>query len=206
MDRILVTGGAGFIGSNFVHHLVERTEHDVTVLDKMTYAANEDSLAGLPEDRVRLVRGDVADADVVGDLVAEADAVVHYAAESHNDNSLADPAPFVHTNLVGTFTLLACYAAIILISGCVDPDEAFGFVEARLLAMIFAMLAIGEALPAALARKFVAANHAELHNLYGPTEAAIDVTHWTCVDEGRDGGRPAASLRPRPRRSCPCSS
>ncbi|MDN5639774.1 dTDP-glucose 4,6-dehydratase [Rothia kristinae] len=126
MARILVTGGAGFIGSNFVHHLVERTEHDVTVLDKMTYAANEDSLAGLPEDRVRLVRGDVADADVVGDLVAEADAVVHYAAESHNDNSLADPAPFVHTNLVGTFTLLEAVRRTRTRYHHISTDEVFG--------------------------------------------------------------------------------
>ena len=126
MARILVTGGAGFIGSNFVHHLVERTEHDVTVLDKMTYAANEDSLAGLPEDRVRLVRGDVADADVVGDLVAEADAVVHYAAESHNDNSLADPAPFVHTNLVGTFTLLEAVRRTGTRYHHISTDEVFG--------------------------------------------------------------------------------
>ncbi|WP_144935977.1 dTDP-glucose 4,6-dehydratase [Rothia kristinae] len=126
MARILVTGGAGFIGSNFVHHLVERTEHDVTVLDKMTYAANEDSLAGLPEDRVRLVRGDVADADVIGDLVAEADAVVHYAAESHNDNSLADPAPFVHTNLVGTFTLLEAVRRTGTRYHHISTDEVFG--------------------------------------------------------------------------------
>ncbi|WGH08919.1 dTDP-glucose 4,6-dehydratase [Rothia kristinae] len=126
MARILVTGGAGFIGSNFVHHLVERTEHDVTVLDKMTYAANEDSLAGLPEDRVRLVRGDVADADVVGDLVAEADAIVHYAAESHNDNSLADPAPFVHTNLVGTFTLLEAVRRTGTRYHHISTDEVFG--------------------------------------------------------------------------------
>lgn len=126
MARILVTGGAGFIGSNFVHHLVERTEHDVTVLDKMTYAANEDSLAGLPEDRVRLVRGDVADADVVGDLVAEADAVVHYAAESHNDNSLANPAPFVHTNLVGTFTLLEAVRRTGTRYHHISTDEVFG--------------------------------------------------------------------------------
>ena len=126
MARILVTGGAGFIGSNFVHHLVERTEHDVTVLDKMTYAANEDSLAGLPEDRVRLVRGDVADADVVGDLVAEADAIVHYAAESHNDNSLVDPAPFVHTNLVGTFTLLEAVRRTGTRYHHISTDEVFG--------------------------------------------------------------------------------
>ncbi len=87
MQRILVTGGAGFIGSNFVHHLVEQHRRHVTVLDKLTYAASRESLAGLPEDRVSLVVGDIADASVVEPLVAEHDAVVHYAAESHNDNS-----------------------------------------------------------------------------------------------------------------------
>ena len=104
--RLLVTGGAGFIGSNFVHHVIDHTDHHVTVLDKLTYAGNRASLSGLPEQRVKFVHGDIADAALVDELVASADAVVHYAAESHNDNSLHDPHPFLHTNLVGTFTLL----------------------------------------------------------------------------------------------------
>lgn len=104
--HLLVTGGAGFIGSNFVHHVVATTDDIVTVLDALTYAGNRASLEGLPEDRVRLVVGDIADAATVEPLVAQADAVVHYAAESHNDNSLADPSPFLRTNLIGTFTLL----------------------------------------------------------------------------------------------------
>lgn len=106
MARLLVTGGAGFIGSNFVHHVVQHTDHHVTVLDKLTYAGNRDSLAGLPEHRVTFIHGDIADATLVDELFASVDAVVHYAAESHNDNSLDDPQPFLHTNLVGTFTLL----------------------------------------------------------------------------------------------------
>ena len=106
MARLLVTGGAGFIGSNFVHHVVEHTDHHVTVLDKLTYAGNLASLAGLPEDRVTFVQGDIADAALVDELFARADAVVHYAAESHNDNSLHDPRPFLDTNIVGTYTLL----------------------------------------------------------------------------------------------------
>ena len=104
--RILVTGGAGFIGSNFVHYLVDETEHDVTVLDKLTYAGNLESLAGLPADRVAFIKGDIVDAELVDGLVASHDAVVHYAAESHNDNSLADPRPFVDTNIIGTYTLI----------------------------------------------------------------------------------------------------
>ena len=104
--RLLVTGGAGFIGSNFVHFLARQTDARVTVLDKLTYAASEASLAELPADRVELVVGDVVDAPLVDDLVGDHDAVVHYAAESHNDNSLNDPSPFIRTNLVGTFTIL----------------------------------------------------------------------------------------------------
>ena len=91
--RLLVTGGAGFIGSNFVHYVVNHTDHHVTVLDKLTYAGNRASLSGLPERRVNFVHGDVADAELVDELVASADAVVHYAAESHNDNSLDYPQP-----------------------------------------------------------------------------------------------------------------
>jgi dTDP-glucose 4,6-dehydratase len=106
MTRLLVTGGAGFIGSNFVHHVVAHTDAHVTVLDKLTYAGNRASLAGLPDDRVELVEGDIADAELVDALFAKADAVVHYAAESHNDNSLHDPRPFLDTNIIGTYTLL----------------------------------------------------------------------------------------------------
>ena len=109
MRRLLVTGGAGFIGSNFVHYVLENTDDTVTVLDKLTYAGDIASLQGLPEDRFRFVEGDICDADVVNQLFDEHDTVVHYAAESHNDNSLTGPAPFVQTNLIGTFTLLeAC--------------------------------------------------------------------------------------------------
>ena len=108
--RIVVTGGCGFIGSNFVHHVVrEHPGVHVTVLDKLTYAGNPENIAGLPSDRVELVVGDICDADLVDRLVSETDAVVHYAAESHNDNSIADPSPFLRTNVEGTYTLIeAC--------------------------------------------------------------------------------------------------
>ncbi len=103
--RLLVTGGAGFIGANFVRlTLAERPDVEVTVLDLLTYAGHAESL---PDDaRVTLVKGDIADSELTDSLVAEADAIVHFAAESHNDNSLDEPWPFVHTNLVGTFRLL----------------------------------------------------------------------------------------------------
>ena len=129
MSRLLVTGGAGFIGSNFVHHVVAHTDHTVTVLDKLTYAGNEASLAGLPEDRVRLIVGDIADAAVVDPLVAEADAVVHYAAESHNDNSLHDPRPFLDTNIIGTYTLLEAARRHDARFHHISTDEVYGDLE-----------------------------------------------------------------------------
>ena len=128
MKNILVTGGAGFIGSNFVHYLVENTDAHVTVLDKMTYAASKESLEGMG-DRVTLVVGDIADAATVDPLVAGADAVVHYAAESHNDNSLNDPSPFVTTNIIGTFTLLEAVRKHGVRYHHISTDEVYGDLE-----------------------------------------------------------------------------
>lgn len=127
--KLIVTGGAGFIGSNFVHHLVATTDHTVTVLDKLTYAGNEASLAGLPEDRVRLVKGDIGDAALVDELVAGSDAVVHYAAESHNDNSLHDPRPFLDTNIIGTYTLLEAVRRHEKRFHHISTDEVYGDLE-----------------------------------------------------------------------------
>jgi dTDP-glucose 4,6-dehydratase len=127
--KVLVTGGAGFIGSNFVHRtLATRPEAEVTVLDLLTYAGSLSSLEGV-RDRVRFVEGDVADAEVVGPLVAESDVVVHFAAESHNDNSLADPSPFIRTNIVGTFTLLEAVRAHDIRYHHVSTDEVYGDLE-----------------------------------------------------------------------------
>ncbi|MCI2241782.1 dTDP-glucose 4,6-dehydratase [Adlercreutzia faecimuris] len=107
--RIIVTGGAGFIGSNFAHWVANNTDCHVTVLDKLTYAGNPENLAGLDPARVELVVGDICDEALLDELVPAADAVVHYAAESHNDNSIADPEPFLRTNVEGTYRLLeAC--------------------------------------------------------------------------------------------------
>ncbi len=127
--RLLVTGGAGFIGSNFVHHVVARTGHHVTVLDALTYAGNLASLAGLPESRVRFVKGDITDAPLVDALFGEVDAVVHFAAESHNDNSLHDPRPFVDTNIVGTFTLLEAARRHDRRFHHISTDEVYGDLE-----------------------------------------------------------------------------
>ncbi|MEH3088053.1 MAG: dTDP-glucose 4,6-dehydratase [Microbacterium arborescens] len=129
MSTLLVTGGAGFIGSNFVHHVIGNTDHSVIVLDKLTYAGNAASLAGLPEDRVRLVEGDIADAALVDELFGQVDAVVHYAAESHNDNSLHDPRPFLDTNTIGTYTLLEAARKHDKRFHHISTDEVYGDLE-----------------------------------------------------------------------------
>lgn len=127
--KLLVTGGAGFIGSNFVHHVIEHTDHHVMVLDKLTYAGNRASLAGLPAARLDFVQGDIADAALVDGLVAAVDAIVHYAAESHNDNSLDDPRPFLDTNIIGTFTLLEAARRHGTRFHHISTDEVYGDLE-----------------------------------------------------------------------------
>jgi dTDP-glucose 4,6-dehydratase len=129
MSSILVTGGAGFIGSNFVHYVLENTEHTVTVLDSLTYAGNEESLAGLAGDRFAFVRGDIRDAKLVDALFESHEQVVHYAAESHNDNSLQDPRPFLETNIVGTFTLLEAARRHNNRFHHISTDEVYGDLE-----------------------------------------------------------------------------
>ncbi|MBM7709262.1 dTDP-D-glucose 4,6-dehydratase [Enterococcus lemanii] len=132
MKKIIVTGGAGFIGSNFVHYVVKHHPNvHVTVLDKLTYAGNEANLAGLPKDRVKLVVGDVADAELVDQLLKTTDAVVHYAAESHNDHSLRDPYPFVQTNLIGTYTLIKACRKYNIRYHHVSTDEVYGDLPLR---------------------------------------------------------------------------
>ena len=184
--NIIVTGGCGFIGSNFVHYVVnnhpgvhvtvldkltyagnpeniaglpsDRVElvvgdicdaalldelvpgHDaivhyvvnnhpdvhVTVLDKLTYAGNPENIAGLPTDRVELVVGDICDAELLDRIVPGHDAIVHYAAESHNDNSIADPEPFLRTNVEGTFRLLEAVRKHGVRYHHVSTDEVYG--------------------------------------------------------------------------------
>ncbi len=124
-----MTGGAGFIGSNFVHFLMEKTGVRVTVLDKLTYAGNRESLKGVPEDRLELVVGDIADAALVDRLTERTDAVVHYAAESHNDNSLQDPRPFLETNIIGTYTLLEAARRHGKRFHHISTDEVYGDLE-----------------------------------------------------------------------------
>jgi dTDP-glucose 4,6-dehydratase len=124
--RLLVTGGAGFIGANFVHSAVD--EHTVTVLDALTYAGSRESVAPV-EDDIRLVQGDIADAELVSKLVAESDAVVHFAAETHVDNALANPEPFLHTNVIGTFTVLEAVRRHGVRLHHISTDEVYGDLE-----------------------------------------------------------------------------
>lgn len=127
--RVLVTGGAGFIGSNFVHLTRQLLpEVQITVLDALTYAGTLRSLAGVQDD-IRFVQGDIADRDLVNELVAQHDVVVHFAAESHNDNSLREPWPFVATNIVGTYNLLEAVRAHDVRYHHISTDEVYGDLE-----------------------------------------------------------------------------
>lgn len=125
--NIIVTGGCGFIGSNFVHYVVDNHPGvHVTVLDKLTYAGNPENIAGLPSSRVELVVGDICDVDLLDRIVPGCDAIVHYAAESHNDNSIADPEPFLRTNVEGTFRLLEAARRHDVRYHHVSTDEVYG--------------------------------------------------------------------------------
>ncbi|MCI1983279.1 MAG: dTDP-glucose 4,6-dehydratase [Bifidobacteriaceae bacterium] len=125
--NIIVTGGAGFIGSNFVHYVVNNHPGvHVTVLDALTYAGNRENLAGIPDDRLTFIHGNICDAELLDRIVPQADAIVHYAAESHNDNSIADPEPFVKTNVEGTFRLLEAARKYDVRFHHVSTDEVYG--------------------------------------------------------------------------------
>ncbi len=127
--KMLVTGGAGFIGANFVHYTVKnRPEYEVTVVDALTYAAHKENLDPVA-DKIRFVQGDICDAKLMNELVGGADVVVHFAAESHNDNSLKNPEPFIQTNLVGTFTILEAIRKHGKRLHHISTDEVFGDLE-----------------------------------------------------------------------------
>lgn len=122
-----MTGGAGFIGSNFVHYVLrERPDWHVTVLDALTYAGNEKNIAGLDPARLTFVKGNICDEKVVDKLVSGCDAVIHFAAESHNDNSLHSPWPFVETNIIGTFRILEAVRKHKKRLHHISTDEVYG--------------------------------------------------------------------------------
>jgi dTDP-glucose 4,6-dehydratase len=127
--RLLVTGGAGFIGSNFVRRtLALRPEIEVTVVDALTYAGRLSNLEGL-DGKFRFVQGNICDAALVNELISQADVVVHFAAESHNDNSLESPKPFIETNINGTFELIQAAVKHDVRFHHVSTDEVFGDLE-----------------------------------------------------------------------------
>ena len=123
MESLLVTGGAGFIGSNFARMASER--YRVVVVDKLTYAGNR---ANLPEG-IEFVRGDICEQPLIDELVSATDAIIHFAAESHNDNSLRDPSAFVHSNINGTFALLEAVRKFDKRLHHISTDEVFGDLE-----------------------------------------------------------------------------
>jgi dTDP-glucose 4,6-dehydratase len=130
MNKIIVTGGAGFFGSNFVHHIYrERPDWHITVLDALTYAGNIKNIEGLDENRVTFVHGNICDPELLDKLVANNDAVVHFAAESHNDNSLHTPWPFVETNIIGTYQILEAVRKHGKRLHHVSTDEVYGDLE-----------------------------------------------------------------------------
>ena len=127
--KVLVTGGAGFIGANFVLRVREtRPDWEVTVLDALTYAGNRASLAPI-EGQIEFVQGSIADADLVDRLVADTDLVVHFAAESHNDNSLDNPWPFMEANIIGTYRLLEAVRKHGKRIHHISTDEVYGDLE-----------------------------------------------------------------------------
>ena len=129
MTKMLITGGAGFIGANFVHYTIKNhPDYEITVVDKLTYAGNPDNLASVLE-KIEFVTGDICDRELMDRLVGETDIVVHFAAESHNDNSLRDPRPFVETNVIGTYTILEAVRKHDKRLHHISTDEVFGDLE-----------------------------------------------------------------------------
>ena len=132
MDKLLVTGGAGFIGSNFVLYALERwPDAEIVVLDKLTYAGNLENLKAVRDaPRFTFIKGDIADEDVVRRAMAGCDAAINFAAETHVDRSILFPREFVWTDVVGTFTLLEAARDLGVKKFVqVSTDEVYGSVD-----------------------------------------------------------------------------
>jgi dTDP-glucose 4,6-dehydratase len=128
--RLLVAGGAGFIGSNYVRHrLAAHPEDTVTVYDKLTYAGRRENLEDLPPERVELVEGDIADRDAVRAAVERAGAVVNFAAESHVDRSIESPGEFIQTDVFGAFILLEAARDAGIRHLQISTDEVYGSID-----------------------------------------------------------------------------
>jgi dTDP-glucose 4,6-dehydratase len=128
--KLLVTGGAGFIGSCFVRQRLERNPDDsVVVLDKLTYAGRRENLRDADQDRLEFVEGDIADRDAVATAIEGCDAVVNFAAESHVDRSITSPGEFITTDVFGSFVLVDAAREIGIRHLQVSTDEVYGSIE-----------------------------------------------------------------------------
>lgn len=129
--KLLITGGAGFIGSHFVRHMTQKyPDYQVINLDKLTYAGNLDNLSDISSENYTFVEGDIADSKLVDDLASNVDVMINFAAETHVDNSIADSFPFIQTNIVGTQVLIEAalkhnHQRYIQVS----TDEVYGDIE-----------------------------------------------------------------------------
>jgi len=124
--RLLVAGGAGFIGSNYVRRRLEGTGDEIVVLDKLTYAGRRENLDGLPADRLELVEGDIGDRETVAAAIAGCEATVNFAAESHVDRSIESPGEFVTTDVYGTYVLLEAAREAGIRHLQISTDEVYG--------------------------------------------------------------------------------
>ena len=125
--RILVTGGAGFIGSNFAYYIRKhRPDWEIVVFDCLTYAGNIHNLDKLDNKNYKFIKGNICDSKAINTAVANSDIVVNFAAESHVDNSIREPWPFIETNLVGTYRLLEAVKKHDKRLHHISTDEVFG--------------------------------------------------------------------------------
>lgn len=128
--KLLITGGAGFIGSNFVRYIYKnRPDWNLVVFDALTYAGNKENIAGLDEKRVEFIHANICNQEAINSAVANTDAVVHFAAESHNDNSLDSPWPFVNTNIIGTYNIIEAVRKHNKRLHHISTDEVYGDLE-----------------------------------------------------------------------------
>lgn len=127
--KMLITGGAGFIGCNFVHQMIENYDHELVIFDKLTYAANPEYLEDI-KDKIEFVKGDIGDSEAVKNVMKECDMVVNFAAETHVDRSIEDPGVFVKTDVIGTYNLLECVRKYDVERYLqISTDEVYGSIE-----------------------------------------------------------------------------
>ena len=127
--KMLITGGAGFIGCNFVHEMIGKYDHDLVIFDKLTYAANPEYLDDV-KDKIEFVKGDIGDSEAVNKVMKDCDMVVNFAAETHVDRSIEDPGVFVKTDVIGTYNLLECVRKYDIERYLqISTDEVYGSID-----------------------------------------------------------------------------